>query len=131
MYEVGVARTFEALHQLEPGGEGGAEPAPHDHSHDYRVEAVVRGEELAENGMLLDLDHLGAALSECLAELDDSNLDALAVFAGHSTTVEVVAAHIWDHVAAALRASPGVVGLRVRVFESADAWASLDRDLER
>ena len=50
MYEVGVARTFHAAHQLESptGGDH--------HEHDYRVEAIVRGGDLQANGMLLDLD---------------------------------------------------------------------------
>ena len=78
MFEVGVARTFHALHQLEAE----TESASHEHSHDYRVEAVARGDRLDENGMLLDLDLLGAALTECLAELDAADLDALPAFAG-------------------------------------------------
>src|SRR5215210_7504132 len=96
MFEVGVARTFHALHQLI---EEGADEAEHEHEHDYRVEVVVRGQELqAESGWLLDLDALGAGLAECLGELDSSRLDDLAAFAGRNTTVEVVADHIWQHV---------------------------------
>ena len=41
--------------------------------------------------MLVDLDLLGAALSECLAELDSVDLGSLAAFAGRNTTVETVA----------------------------------------
>ena len=122
MFEVGVARTFEALHQLE----GDVGSAGHQHEHGYRVEAVVRGEALAD-GMLLDLDVLGAALSECLAELDASDLDTLPFFASGTTTVEMVAGHIWDHLRAQLESHGGLESLRVSVFESADAWASIDR----
>jgi 6-pyruvoyl-tetrahydropterin synthase len=124
MFEVGVAQTFHALHQLvEEGGDEG------EHEHDYRVEVVVRGPELqAESGWLLDLDALGAGLAECLAELDSSRLDDLAAFAGRNTTVEVVADHIWQHVGDTIN-SAGLQSMRVTVFESADAWASLDRPL--
>ena len=125
MFEVGVARTFHALHQLDAEDES----AGHEHSHDYRAEAVVRGERLAENGMLLDLDVLGAALTECLTELDSADLDTLPAFAGANTTVEMVAEHIWEHVQGRLAAAPALVGLRVTVFESADAWATVDRAL--
>ena len=124
MFEIGVARSFEALHQLE----GEVESAGHQHEHGYRVEAVVRGDALVD-GMLLDLDILGAALSECLAELDASDLDALPFFSSGTTTVEMVAGHIWDHLAAQLESHGGLASLRVSVFESADAWASVDQPL--
>jgi 6-pyruvoyltetrahydropterin/6-carboxytetrahydropterin synthase len=126
MFEVGVARTFHALHQLE------AEDltASHEHSHDYRAEVVARGDQLDQNAMLLDLDALGAALSACLAELDAADLDTLAAFEGRETTVETVAEHIWSHVRDVLAASSGLLGLRVTVYESADAWASVDRPIQ-
>ncbi len=123
MFEVGVARMFHALHQLE--AEDPAES--HEHSHDYRAEVVARGESLDENAMLVDLDLLGAALSECLAELDSVDLGSLEAFAGKNTTVETVAEHIWIHVRERLAHAAGLAGLRVSVFESADAWASVDR----
>ena len=123
MFEVGVARSFHALHQLEA-----EEPAAsHEHSHDYRAEVVAHGEQLDQNAMLVDLDALGAALSACLAELDAADLGTLAAFDGQETTVETVAEHIWSHVRELLAAPPGVLGLRVTVYESADAWASVDR----
>ena len=123
MFEVGVARTFHALHQLEA-----EDPAAiHQHTHDYRAEVVARGEELDENAMLLDLDALGAALSACLTELDSTDLGTLAAFEGRNTTVETVAEHIWTHVRDTLAPAAALVGLRVTVYESADAWASVDR----
>ena len=123
MFEVGVARTFHALHQLE--AEDAA--ASHEHSHDYRAEVVARGERLDENAMLVDLDLLGAALSECLAELDSVDLGSLTAFAGRNTTVETVADHIWTHVREGMAPASSLAALRVTVYESADAWASVDR----
>ncbi len=123
MFEVGVARTFHALHQLEADDP----TASHEHSHDYRAELVARGEQLDQNAMLLDLDALVAALSTCLAELDSADLGTLAAFEGLETTVETVAEHIWSHVRDLLTVPSGVLGLRVTVYESADAWASVDR----
>jgi 6-pyruvoyltetrahydropterin/6-carboxytetrahydropterin synthase len=123
MFEVGVARTFHALHQLE-----GADPSEsHEHSHDYRAELVARGERLDENAMLVDLDLLGAALSECLAELDTADLGTLVAFADRNTTVETVAEHIWAHVRDRVAHASALAGLRVTVYESADAWATVDR----
>jgi 6-pyruvoyltetrahydropterin/6-carboxytetrahydropterin synthase len=126
MFEVGVARTFHALHQLE-----GDDPAAgHEHSHDYRAEVVARGEQLDQNAMLLDLDGLGAALSACLEELDAADLGTLAAFEGRETTVETVAEHIWSHVRDLLARPTGLLSLRVTVYESADAWASVDRHVK-
>lgn len=126
MIEVGAARVFHALHRLVADGGSGT----HEHDHDYRVEAIVRGEPLPESGMLLDLDALHAALFECLAELDTSDLDALPIFQGRPTTVEIVAEHIWQHVRDQVGAAPLLESLRVTVYESADAWASVDRGFE-
>src|SRR4051812_10387390 len=127
MFEVGVARTFHALHQLEATDAD----AGHEHSHDYRAEVVARGERLDENNMLIDIDLLGAALSECLAELDSVDLGTLAAFAGRNTTVEIVAEHVWSHVRERLAGAAGLARVRVTVYESRDAWASVDRPFDR
>ena len=124
MFEVGVARTFHALHQLEA-----EDPAAgHEHSHDYRAEVVARGEQLDQNAMLVDIDALGAALAACLAELDAADLGTLAAFEGQATTVETVAEHVWTHVRDLLVPPPGArrpsrdrlrVGRRVGLRRSA------------
>ena len=120
-----MARTFHALHQLEA-----EDPAErHEHSHDYRAELVVRGERLDENAMLVDLDVLGKALSDCLTELDSTDLDSFPAFVGRNTTVETVAEHIWTHIRDQVGHKPALAGLRVTVYESADAWASVDRPI--
>ena len=124
MYEVGVARSFHAAHQLEESPSAGDH-----HAHDYRVEAIVRGDELAENGMLLDLDALGAAVRECLDELESVELDSLETFEHETTTVENVAEHIWNHVRRLIDPPPELTSMRVTVHESSDAWASVDRAL--
>jgi 6-pyruvoyltetrahydropterin/6-carboxytetrahydropterin synthase len=113
------------LHQLEAEDPA----ASHEHSHDYRAEVVARGEQLDQNAMLLDLDALGAALSACLAELDAADLSTLAAFEGRETTAETVAEHVWTHVRDLLAAPSALLGLRVTVYESADAWASVDRPI--
>jgi hypothetical protein len=77
--------------------------------------------------MLLDLDALRAALFACLAELDAADLGTLPAFEGRQTTVETVAEHIWSHVRDLLAAPSGILGFRVTVYETADAWASVDR----
>lgn len=125
MYEVGVGRSFHAAHQLEESSSAGDH-----HEHDYRVEAIVRGEVLQPNGMLLDLDALAAAVAECLVELESVELESLEAFEHEETTVENVAEHIWSHVRGLLALPPQLTSMRVAVHESADAWASVDRRLQ-
>ncbi len=124
MYEVGVARAFHAAHQLEDSPTSGEQ-----HDHDYRVAAIVRGGVLGAGGMLLDLDALGAAVDACLRELESAELESLAPFEHQVTTVEIVAAHIWEHVRELIAPPPPLESLRVTVHESPDAWASVDRPL--
>jgi len=125
MYEVGVARSFHAAHQLEE-----SPSAADHHEHDYRVEAIVRGGVLAANGMLLDLDALGAAVGECLDELESVELESLETFDHENTTVENVAEHIWNHVRELIDPPPLLTSMRVTVHESSDAWASVDQPLD-
>jgi 6-pyruvoyltetrahydropterin/6-carboxytetrahydropterin synthase len=126
MIEVGVARTFHAMHRLPQ--EVGA--ASHEHEHDYRVEAIVRGDALDESGMLLNLDLLEDALAACLDELDGADLETVPALSGRPTTVEMVADHVWQGVQDRLGLSGGLRSLRVTLYESADAWASVDRGLD-
>lgn len=126
MYEVGVARSFHAAHRIEE-----SPSARERHEHDYRVEAVVRGNALEANGMLLDLDALGAAVGECLDELASVELGSLETFEHENTTVENVAEHIWHHVREMVDPPPQLTSMRVTVHESADAWASVDQSLQR
>jgi 6-pyruvoyltetrahydropterin/6-carboxytetrahydropterin synthase len=125
MYEVGVARSFHAAHQLEDSPSAGDH-----HEHDYRVEAIVRGDVLDANGMLLDLDALGAALGACLDELESVELESLETFEHENTTVENVAEHIWNHVRELIDPPPQLTSMRMTVRESADAWASVDQALQ-
>ena len=60
-------------------------------------------------------------------ELDSVDLGSLTAFAGRNTTVETVAEHIWTHVREGLAPASSLAALRVTVYESADAWASVDR----
>jgi 6-pyruvoyltetrahydropterin/6-carboxytetrahydropterin synthase len=125
MYEVGVARSFHAAHQLEESPSAGDH-----HEHDYRVEAIVRGDVLEANGMLLDLDALGAAVDECLQELESVELESLETFEHEDTTVENVADHVWSHVRKLIDPPAQLTSMRLTVHESGDAWATVDRPLQ-
>jgi 6-pyruvoyltetrahydropterin/6-carboxytetrahydropterin synthase len=123
--EVGVTARFEAGHRLR----GDFGPATLPHRHAYRVDVTARGGRLRADGTLLDIGGLQAALASCVGELDGKDLDELDTFGGENTTAERVAEHVWRTLAAELRAASGVAELRVAVYESADAWAAVDRPL--
>ena len=54
MYEIYVAARFEAAHRLV----GDFGPATRLHGHTYRLDVVVRGERLREDGTLYDIGAL-------------------------------------------------------------------------
>lgn len=119
MYEVGAIAQFEAAHRLV--GEFG--PATRLHGHTYRLEAVVRGERLHDNGTLFDITLLHAALNELVSKLHYQNLDEVPELRGVNTTVEHVARFCWEQLAPALRGH-GLAALRVQVWENDRAWAA-------
>ena len=70
MYEVYVAARFEAAHRLV----GDFGPATRIHGHTYRIEVIVRGQRLAEDGTLYDIGRLKKALDD-LDGVRGSNAD--------------------------------------------------------
>lgn len=124
MYEVGVVDQFDATHALR----GDFGPATQKHGHAYRVEVMVRGNELRTDGTLCDIGQLGEAVGRTLAELRDRDLDDLSSFEGRNTTAEIVAGHINDRVRATLDGA-ALAAVVVRVWESPSAFASVERTL--
>ena len=99
MYEIGVVAQFEAAHRLV----GDFGPATRMHGHTYRLEVIVRGARLQDDGTLYDLGRLGAAVGELVRDLHYRNLDEVAWLAGRNTTAEHVADACWERLAPALR----------------------------
>ena len=58
MYETGTALQVRAFHVMP----GMPLPEGERHSHDYRLDVVVRRDDLDERGMVVDLDLLDRAL---------------------------------------------------------------------
>jgi 6-pyruvoyltetrahydropterin/6-carboxytetrahydropterin synthase len=123
MYEVGIVGRFTAQHALR----GDFGPASQLHRHGYRVELLVSGERLAPDGTLVDIGLLQNALDRCRRELDGHTLDELPQFVERNSTAENVASWLADAIALSL--PPGLTTMTVRVFESPDAWASVQRHL--
>jgi 6-pyruvoyltetrahydropterin/6-carboxytetrahydropterin synthase len=134
MYRVGVRDHVMIAHSFRGELFG---PAQRLHGATYVVDAEFAGEQLAKEGVLLDIGRAAAALQRVLAEFAYRNLDELQALADHNTTTEFVAKLIFDRLAARIAAGelgPGSEGLRslkVVLRESHVAWASFESDLAR
>jgi 6-pyruvoyltetrahydropterin/6-carboxytetrahydropterin synthase len=124
MYEVYVATRFEAAHRLV--GEFGS--ATRTHGHTYRMEVILRGQHLAEDGTLYDIGELKRAVDDLAASLDYRDLDEVPGLADVNTTAEAVADHCWEKLAPPLH-DLGLDSLVVRVWESGDAYAAREDTL--
>jgi 6-pyruvoyltetrahydropterin/6-carboxytetrahydropterin synthase len=124
MYEVGTAAEVRAFHVM-PDMEG---PEGELHSHDYRIEVLVKRAELDELGMVCDLDVLEAALAGVVDHVRDVDLEVIRPADARAVTVEVFARWAHGALADAVREGGGEV-LRVRVFESAVAFAGYSAEL--
>jgi 6-pyruvoyl-tetrahydropterin synthase len=110
-------------------------PAQRLHGATYVVEATFRSEVLDAHGVVVDIGRAAQELRDLLGSLDYRNLDELDVFAGVTTTTEVLARAIADGLAA--RAHAGGLGdvdgrlttIAVTLRESPVAWASHERAL--
>jgi len=124
MYEIGIATQFEAAHRLI----GDFGPATRLHGHTYRLEVVLRGERLADDGTLYDLGKLKQTVDALAVELHYRDLGEVPGLAERNTTAEAVADYCWERVAPAV-AGQGLASLLVRVWENPGAWAARDEPL--
>jgi 6-pyruvoyltetrahydropterin/6-carboxytetrahydropterin synthase len=119
MYEVYVAAQFEAAHRLV----GDFGPASRMHGHTYRMEAILRGQRLQDDGTLYDIGELRQAVDDVAASLDYRDLDEVPGLTGVNTTAEAVANYCWERLAAPLR-DLDLDSLVVRIWESPDVYAA-------
>lgn len=115
-YETGDSVEVVAFH-CQPGL-----PPPEGvpHSHRYRLAVTLTGDALDEEGMLVDLDRLGAVMRDVAGRIDQQDLD---VVVGPSTTVERLAHWVHGRLSSAL--GPGTdrrLLAAVRVWESDTAF---------
>ena len=119
MYEIYVAARFEAAHRLV----GDFGPATRTHGHTYRMEVIVRGRHLGDDGTLCDIGELGQAVEGLVGSMHYMDLNEVSGLAEVNTTAEAVASYCWDKLAEPLRGQ-GLDSLTVRIWESPDAYAA-------
>ena len=119
MYETGTAIDVRAFHLMPDA----PPPEGERHAHDYRLDVVVRRDDLDDRGMVIDLDALNGALGQIAGAIDGGDLDELVApkTGAPAVTVEVFARWVHDRLTRLLGPLPGV-SLAVRVWESPIAF---------
>jgi 6-pyruvoyltetrahydropterin/6-carboxytetrahydropterin synthase len=125
VYEVYVATQFEAAHRLV--GEFG--PATRTHGHTYRMEVILRGENLSEDATLYDIGLLRPAVEDLASSLHYRDLNEVPGLESVNTTAEAVADYCWEKLAPPLR-DGGLDSLTVRIWESPQVYAARDDSLD-
>ncbi len=124
MYEIYVAAQFEAAHRLV----GDFGPATRPHGHTYRVEVILRGGRLKDDGTLYDIGRLRPAVEELAGSLHYRDLGDVPGLKGVNTTAEAVARYCWDRLAPSLNGQD-LDSLVVRIWESPQVYAAREDKL--
>ncbi len=120
MFRLTVRDSFASAHQLRKY-KGQCERL---HGHNWRVEVAVEGNELNDQGLLLDFKDIKGALSFILNGLDHTFLNELPYFQGRNPTSENLAFFIFKEMEETLRIYPGIRVKEVTVWESEKARAT-------
>jgi 6-pyruvoyl-tetrahydropterin synthase len=129
MYAVEVSDHIMIAHSFRGEVFG---PARRLHGATFAVSAAFMSAALDANGIVVDIGRAFEVLKAVLAPLNYRNLDDIPQFEGVNTTTEFLAKHVFDSVAAAVKAGrlgrdPGHIGaIRVTVAESPSARASFE-----
>ena len=114
MFEVSVEHTFAAGHALR-NYRGKCENV---HGHNYRVQVIVRGEELDQTGMLADFVELKRLLRAISEPLDHIFLNDIEPFREVNPSAENIARYIWEKMTEGLRVDNPVEVAEVKVWET-------------
>jgi 6-pyruvoyl-tetrahydropterin synthase len=125
MYETGTALQVTAFHVMP----GMPPPEGERHSHDYRLDVVVRRDDLDEQGMVVDLDVLDDLLRRAAGRVDGVDLEGVLPPEFQPVTVEMFARWVHGELEAGLGRLPGAT-LAVRVWESTDAFGGYTAPLD-
>ena len=114
MYELTVRSEFEAAHKIKnyPG------KCARLHGHNWIVEAIVKGTELNELGILIDFKVLKAELKKVLDEFDHQYLNELKFFSEKNPTAENLAKIIFEKLSKSEIFTGTTKLFAVKVYES-------------
>ena len=127
MYELMISDEFEAAHRL-PDYDG---KCCRLHGHNWKVEVCIRGNELGENGMLVDFKELKEALRSVLCLLDHYYLNDNPPFDTTPPTAENLARYIFRTLFESAVLPSRAMLYSVKVWESPRSCASYISSSER
>ena len=117
-YELLLRTEFTASHQLRMH-DGELEPL---HSHDWRVEVFLEGEELDAAGLVADFTVLQRDLTQITVDLRGRLLNESPAFTGRNPSTEVLAKYLHDRFAPMIPTNVRVT--KIRVWETSDCAAA-------
>jgi 6-pyruvoyltetrahydropterin/6-carboxytetrahydropterin synthase len=119
VYELKIITQMAAAHQLREF-DGKCEKL---HGHNWKIEVCVTGQDLADNGILIDFKLLKEAARKALQDLDHSFLNDLECFKAVNPSSENIARHVFLSLSKELNAARVRVS-KVTAWESDSACAS-------
>lgn len=125
MYALSIQRDFIARHYLTVE-DAGTENEPH--SHHYKAELLVEGEELDSQGYVVDIEDLGAQFDGLIDEYRDKVLNDLDAFEELNPSIEHFSRILCEEMDERLYA-PNVTAISIKLWENDSAWVAYD--LER
>jgi 6-pyruvoyltetrahydropterin/6-carboxytetrahydropterin synthase len=119
VYRLAITRDFIAQHYLI-GGDWGAENALH--SHHYRCEIGIEGEELDRHGYLVDIVELSRAVDIVISQVSERTLNELPEFAGLNPSLEHFCRIFWEMLVSNVPLTGKM--LCVKLWENDRDWAA-------
>jgi len=124
MFEIDIEKDFSAAHMLK-GYQGDCSKL---HGHNWKVQVVVKTEEIDEIGIAIDFRKLKTELDSILTELDHSNLNDIGYFTDVNPTSEILAKYFFDKLSEKI--NTGTISVsKVRVCESPGSGATYYNEL--
>ena len=124
MYTISIQRDFIAQHYLV-GGDWGVENELH--SHHYKIEVMLEGDDLDQHGYLIDLIDVEAQLDAMIARYRDKTLNDLPPLEGVNPSIERFCRLLCEELNEALYA-PNITAISIKLWENTIAWAAYDLD---
>jgi 6-pyruvoyltetrahydropterin/6-carboxytetrahydropterin synthase len=124
MYTIAVKRDFIAQHYLI-GGDWGAENELH--SHHYRIELQLAGQELDQHGYLVDILDIENILNSRVAHYQDRTLNEMPEFDGLNPSIEHFARILCESISAQIQAV-NIQTVTVKLWENEIAWAQFTQE---
>ena len=108
MYSVCVSTSFNATHAVTICG---IDETPH--THDWKVDVVIAGNELTDDGVLIDFIEIEKYLAESIEPLLESDLNAIDTLDGNNPSAERVAFYFYDTLSKQLQGSARIQSVTI------------------